>query len=143
MKKSRLLIAIVALIVGSMAFAQEKITTKDFKAKIWDYSTHKQSIVLKTQQPVILDFYATWCRPCKMLAPELIQIQKDYKGKVLVYKIDIDQEPELASVFGIQSVPTIFFIKTDGQYDGVLGYRTYNELKQIIDSFFFNNKKTK
>lgn len=143
MRKSRLLIAIVALIVGSMAFAQEQITTKDFKAKIWDYNTHKQSIVLKTQQPVILDFYATWCRPCKMLAPELIQIQKDYKGKVLVYKIDIDQEPELASVFGIQSVPTIFFIKTDGQYDGVLGYRTYNELKQVIDSFFFNNKKTK
>lgn len=120
---------------------QEQITTQQFKAKVWDYRTDSKGIVLKSNLPVILDFYATWCRPCKMLAPELIQIQKLYKGKVLVYKIDIDQEPELAQVFGVQSVPTVYLIKKDGNYDGFLGYRTADEIKQVVDSFFFKNKK--
>lgn len=125
------------------AMGQEQITTQQFKAKVWDYQTNDKSIVLKSNLPVILDFYATWCRPCKMLAPELIEIQKQYKGKILVYKIDIDQEPELAQVFGVQSVPTVYLIKKDGNYDGFLGYRTADEIKQVVDTFFFKNKNKK
>lgn len=137
------LITILLLIAGSAIWVmgQEQITTQQFKTKVWDYRTDSKGIVLKSNLPVILDFYATWCRPCKMLSPELIQIQKQYKGKVLVYKIDIDQEPELAQVFGVQSVPTVYLIKKDGSYDGFLGYRTADEIKQVVDSFFFKNKK--
>ena len=135
----------IFLITGLLAAwlcvaAQEYINTQDFQNKVWDYVTNKKSIVLKSKLPVVLDFYADWCRPCKMVAPELTKLQKDYKGKILVYKINIDQEPELAQVFGIQSIPTIFFIKPDGKYTGLLGYRTNYELKQTVDSFFFNIK---
>ncbi|MCQ2351751.1 MAG: thioredoxin domain-containing protein [Paludibacteraceae bacterium] len=126
---------------GIVVMGQEQITTQQFKEKVWDYKSNSQRIVLKSKLPVILDFYATWCRPCKMLSPELEKLQKDYKGKILVYKIDIDQEPELARVFGVSSVPTVYFIKTDGNYDGFLGYRTYDEIKQSVDTFFFKGKK--
>lgn len=138
MKKVFVIISLLAMWLGAMA--QEHITTQDFKNKVWDYSTNKNSIVLKSKLPVVLDFYADWCRPCKMVAPELTQLQKEYKGKILVYKINIDQEKELAQVFGIQSIPTIFFIKGDGKYTGLMGYRTNYELKQVVDSFFFNIK---
>ncbi|MBQ1752668.1 MAG: thioredoxin [Paludibacteraceae bacterium] len=138
MKKVFVIISLLAMWLGAMA--QEHITTQDFKNKVWDYSTNKNFIVLNSKLPVVLDFYADWCRPCKMVAPELTQLQKEYKGKILVYKINIDQEKELAQVFGIQSIPTIFFIKGDGKYTGLMGYRTNYELKQVVDSFFFNIK---
>lgn len=138
MKKAFVIISLLAVWLGVMA--QEHINTQDFKNKVWDYSANKKSIVLKSKLPVVLDFYADWCRPCKMVAPELTQLQKEYKGKILVYKINIDQEKELAQVFGIQSIPTIFFIKGDGKYTGLMGYRTNYELKQVVDSFFFNIK---
>ena len=138
MKKVFVIISLLAMWLGAMA--QEHITTHDFKNKVWDYSTNKNFIVLNSKLPVVLDFYADWCRPCKMVAPELTQLQKEYKGKILVYKINIDQEKELAQVFGIQSIPTIFFIKGDGKYTGLMGYRTNYELKQVVDSFFFNIK---
>lgn len=139
----RVLFLLMMAISAIGAVGQEQITTQQFKAKVWDYQTDDKGIVLKSNLPVILDFYATWCRPCKMLAPELIEIQKQYKGKILVYKIDIDQEPELAQVFGVQSVPTVYLIKKDGTYDGFLGYRTADEIKQVTDSFFFKNKNKK
>jgi len=141
MRTIKLIFVSIALLAATSIIAQEQITTQQFKAKVWDYIKDNKAIVLKTKQPVILDFYATWCRPCKMLAPELTQLQKNYKGKILVYKIDIDQEPELATVFSIQSVPTVYFIHPNGKYDGILGYRSYDELKQIVDTFFFNSKK--
>jgi len=139
----RVLFLLMMAISAIGAVGQEQITTQQFKAKVWDYQTDNKGIVLKSNLPVILDFYATWCRPCKMLAPELIEIQKQYKGKILVYKIDIDQEPELAQVFGVQSVPTVYLIKKDGTYDGFLGYRTADEIKQVVDTFFFKNKNKK
>ena len=138
MKKIFVIIGFMAM--GLVAMAQEYITTQEFKTKVWDYKKNSKSIVLNSKLPVVLDFYADWCRPCKMVAPELTQLQKEYKGRILVYKINIDQEKELAQVFGIQSIPTIFFIRTDGKYTGLMGYRTNYELKQIVDSFFFNIK---
>lgn len=138
MKKIATLVVLVAM--GVCATAQEYISTDEFISKVWDYRTNSKSIVMKSKLPVVLDFYADWCRPCKMLAPELTALQKEYKGKILVYKINIDHEKELAQVFGIQSIPTVFFIKPDSKYTGSMGYMTFNELKQIVDSFFFNIK---
>lgn len=138
MKLKALALVAVSMMVLPIV-AQEHLSTQDFKNKIWDYTKNSQALVMKSKVPVILDFYADWCRPCKMLAPELIQIQKDYKGRVLVYKINIEQEEELARIFGVQSIPTLYFIKPDGKYTATMGYRTQDELKQVIDSFFFNN----
>lgn len=138
MKLKALTLVAVSMMVLPIV-AQEHLSTQDFKNKIWDYTKNSQALVMKSKVPVILDFYADWCRPCKMLAPELIQIQKDYKGRVLVYKINIEQEEELSRIFGVQSIPTLYFIKPDGKYTATMGYRTQDELKQVIDSFFFNN----
>ncbi len=138
MKLKALTLVAVSMMVLPIV-AQEHLSTQDFKNKIWDYTKNSQALVMKSKVPVILDFYADWCRPCKMLAPELIQLQKGYKGKVLIYKINIEQEDELARIFGVQSIPTLYFIKPDGKYTATMGYRTQDELKQVIDSFFFNN----
>ena len=107
-RKIKLIVALIFVSIG--AFAQTDITTADFKKYVWDYEQDNQNIVLKSSVPVILDFYATWCRPCKMLAPELKALQKEYEGKLVIYKIDVDKERELARFFGVQAMPTIYFI---------------------------------
>ena len=106
-----------------------------------EYEKDTQNIVLKTNVPVILDFYATWCGPCKMLAPELKALQKEYKDKLVIYKIDVDREKELAKFFGVKVMPTIFFIPMQGKATYAQGYMTQDQLKEIVDQYFFNNNK--
>ena len=119
-RKIKLIVALIFVSIG--AFAQTDITTADFKKYVWDYEQDNQNIVLKSSVPVILDFYATWCRPCKMLAPELKALQKEYEGKLVIYKIDVDKERELARFFGVQAMPTIYFIPMKGKATYAQGY---------------------
>lgn len=128
----------IAIGMASMAvFAQESLTTEQFKKKVWDYEKHNTSLVLKSDVPVILDFWAAWCGPCRMLLPELIGLQKDYKEKLKIYKINVDEERELSRMFGVTALPTIYFIRKD-KITYVQGYRTKTELKQIVDNFLLN-----
>ena len=138
-RKIKLIIALIFVSLG--AFAQTDITTADFKKYVWDFEKDTQNIVLKTNVPVILDFYATWCRPCKMLAPELKALQKEYNGKLVIYKIDVDKEPQLAKFFGVKVMPTIFFIPMQGKATYAQGYMTQDQLKEFVDQYFFNNNK--
>lgn len=131
---------IVLIFVSISAFAQTNITTEDFKKYVWDFEANTQSIELKSSVPVIVDFYATWCGPCRMLAPELKALQKEYKDKLVVYKVDVDREPKLARFFGIKAMPTIYFIPTSGKATYAQGYMTKDQLKEIVDQFFFNIK---
>ena len=79
-----------------------------------------------------MDFYAEWCMPCKMLGPVLEDLSGKYSGKIDVFKVDIDKEPELAGVFGVQSVPTLLFIPKEGQPSMALGALPKPQLEQAI-----------
>ena len=92
-----------------------QITTEDFKNKVFNYETEKDW-KYKGELPAIIDFYADWCGPCKVVAPVLEELSKEYEGKLLIYKVDTEAEQELAAVFGIQSIPTfILLIQRENQ----------------------------
>lgn len=134
----RKIISIIALIFVSLsAFAQTDITTEDFKKYVWDFENDTKNIVLKSNVPVILDFHATWCRPCKMLAPELKALQKEYNGQLIIYKIDVDKEPTLARIFGVKAMPTLYFMPLQGSVTYSQGYITKNQLTDIVNQVFF------
>ena len=91
------------------------LTTSDFRKKIMDYEAHPDEWVFAGSRPAVIDFYTTWCGPCKMMAPVVESLAEKYAGKIDFYKVDIDQESELASVFGISSIPTFLFIPVKGK----------------------------
>jgi thioredoxin len=90
------------------------MTTRDFKEKVFNYETEKEWKYLG-EFPAIIDFYADWCGPCKMVAPVLEELSEEYEGKVAFYKVDTEVEHELSQVFGIVSIPTFLFIGADGE----------------------------
>ncbi|MDD2564145.1 MAG: thioredoxin [Salinivirgaceae bacterium] len=92
----------------------EHLTLETFKSKVFDFEKNKDWTFEGTR-PCIIDFYADWCGPCKMVAPILEELATEYDGKVDIYKIDTEKERELAGVFGIQSIPSLLFVPVDGQ----------------------------
>jgi thioredoxin 1 len=92
----------------------EQLTKQDFLDKVFDFENEKEW-KFKGDLPCIVDFYADWCGPCKMVAPIMDELSKEYTGKMNVYKIDTEAEQELAGAFGVQSIPSILFIPKDGQ----------------------------
>lgn len=90
------------------------LTKQTFLEQIMDYEKNQTEWVYKGQLPGIVDFYADWCRPCKITSPILDELAKEYAGKIQIYKINIDKEQELAAVFGVQSIPTFLFIPMKG-----------------------------
>jgi thioredoxin 1 len=108
------------------------MTTQDFKDKVFNYET-EADWKYQGDLPAIIDFYADWCGPCKMVAPILEELSNTYAGKILIYKVDTDVEQELSAVFGIQSIPTILFIGADGEPMMQPGALPKHVFKQIIE----------
>jgi thioredoxin 1 len=100
-----------ALIDGQV----NKLTAESFQKLIWNYKASPNEWVFIGDQPVIIDFYADWCRPCKMVAPIMDELSKEYKGKVRIYKINTDEQRELAKLFNISSIPAMLFIPKNGK----------------------------
>jgi thioredoxin len=96
------------------------LTTEEFKNKVFNYDVNKEW-KYSGELPAIIDFYADWCGPCKMVAPILQEIAKDYNGKLIVYKVDTESERELAATFGISSIPTLLFVPMTGQPQAAMG----------------------
>ncbi|HJW16679.1 MAG TPA: thioredoxin [Flavisolibacter sp.] len=90
------------------------LTTKEFKEKVFDFDK-EQEWNYKGSLPAIIDFYADWCGPCKMVAPVLEELSKEYEDQLIIYKVNTEKELELSAVFGIQSIPTFLFIPVEGQ----------------------------
>ena len=86
------------------------LTKADFLTKVANYETNPNEWKFLGERPALIDFYATWCGPCKMLAPVLDELAEEYEGKIDIYKIDVDAEEELAALFGIRSVPSLLFV---------------------------------
>lgn len=92
----------------------ENLTKDTFKEKVFDFEQNKEW-KFEGDKPCIIDFYADWCGPCKMVAPILEELSNEYDGKVNIYKVDTEVEKELSQVFGIRSIPSILFVPTDNQ----------------------------
>ena len=136
----------LCLIVSSLSMAQkstkveiQELNLTAFKQKVWNFDKNKTfKSVDKT--PVILDFFATWCRPCKMLAPHLQMLQNKYQGKIIIYEIDVDKEPEIAQRFNVSAMPTLIFIDSQTTYKTELGYQEYEALEKMMNNYFFKKK---
>lgn len=109
-----------------------QLTTEKFKELVFDYDNNKEW-KYAGELPAIIDFYADWCGPCKMVAPILEELSKEYDGKLVIYKVDTEVEQELAGAFAIQSIPSILFIPMDSQPMMQKGALPKNVLKQVIE----------
>ena len=110
------------------------MTTAEFRSKIFDYAKNSNEWKYEGKRPVVVDFYATWCGPCKMMAPVLEELAGEYGDKIDFYKIDVDKEKELAAVFGIQSIPTFLFIPVKGNPTAQMGAMEKSDFEEIIKS---------
>ena len=113
------------------------LSSQSFKQKVWNFDKDK-SFTRIGNLPIILDFHATWCGPCKMLFPHLQAIQNKYKGKLIIYRIDVDKEPLLAQRFKVEAMPTLVFMGSKNNYKTELGYQEYNALDKLVNTNLFN-----
>jgi len=109
----------------------EKLDKNTFIEKVFDFEKEKEWKYRGTL-PAIIDFYADWCGPCKMVTPILEKLSADYDGKLAIYKIDTDKEQELAGAFGIQSIPSLLFIPMAGQPQMSRGAMDRGSFEKVI-----------
>ncbi len=118
------------------------ITTQQFKELVFDY-TKSQTWQYKGDKPCIIDFYADWCRPCRFVSPIMEELAKEYNGQIYFYKINVDNEREVAQVFGIRSIPSVLFCPVKGQPRMAVGAMPKESyIKAISDIFKINPPKS-
>lgn len=111
-----------------------------FLDKVFDYTTGATEWKYQGNKPAVIDFYATWCGPCRMVAPILKDLAKEYGDSIVVYKVDTDKEKELSMAMGIQSLPTIVFIPQTGQPQIIVGAADKATFKRAINEVLLNKK---
>ncbi|MCF7915640.1 MAG: thioredoxin [Spirochaetaceae bacterium] len=110
----------------------EHLTKETFLEKVFDFE-NKKEWEFQGELPAVIDFYADWCGPCKMVAPIVEELSEEYEGKVNFYKIDTEDQQELAAAFGIQSIPSILFIPLEGKPQMAAGALPKETFKQVLD----------
>ncbi len=116
----------------------EHLTKQTFLEKVFNYEKN-QEWNYQGELPCIIDFYADWCSPCKMVAPILEELAVEYDGKINIYKIDTEVEQELASVFGIRSIPSLLFCPTTDKPQMAQGALPKDAFKEAIESVLLKN----
>lgn len=109
----------------------EHLTKQTFKEKVFDYENN-EDWKFEGELPAVIDFYADWCQPCKMIAPILEDLADEHEDEVDIYKVDTGQEQELAAAFGIRSIPTLLFIPKDGKPQMAKGALPKKELQRVF-----------
>ena len=142
---------LVAIFVNTMVVSGQKketikpehLTVETFKEKIFNYEKNPDKWVFEGDKPCMVDFYADWCKPCKLIAPIMEELANEYKGQINVYKINTEQQRELSRVFGVRSIPAVLFIPMDGKPQMSTGALPKANFKQVIDEFLLGKKKDK
>lgn len=93
-----------------------------------------EKTVLQAKKPVMVDFWATWCAPCRMVAPLVDELAEEYDGRISFVKVDVDQNPRTASKYGIMSIPTLLIFKNGAPVSHLVGFRPKKELKQSLEN---------
>ena len=92
-----------------------------------------EQVVLQAKTPVLVDFWAPWCQPCRMIAPILDELAEEYSGRVNITRLDVDQNPKTAAKYSIMSIPTLLIFKNGEPVSNIVGLRTKEELKRSLD----------
>ncbi len=117
------------------------LNKREFKEKIYDYNFSKEWNY-KGDLPAVIDFYADWCNPCKVIAPILGDLSLEYEGKVNFYKVNTEKEPQLAKIFGITNIPTLLFIPLEGNPRMVKGAQPKILLRRHIEKLIPGSGKS-
>ena len=133
---------LIGLLLPTMAEDVVYLTTDQFRQRIFDYKTNKEW-KYDGEKPCVIDFYTTWCGPCKRLAPIMEELSQTYCGLVTFYKVDTEREKELAYVFGISSIPQVMYIPTEGKPILLKGLYPKENIVNIIDEFLLGKKAKK
>ena len=119
----------------------EYLTVKEFKEKVWNFESNPEQWVYEGDLPCVVDFYADWCKPCKMVAPIMDDLADYYDGRVKIYKVNTDKEKELSSVFQIRSIPSVLFSPKGNKPAMQAGAMSKEQYISIIDEFILGIKK--
>ena len=120
--------------------ATTHLTKEDFLAKVANYEQNPTEWKYLGDKPCIIDFYANWCGPCKMVAPILEELSEEYKDQIYIYKVNTEEQEELAAAFGIRSIPSILFCPMNAQPQMAQGALPKNTFKQAINEVLLGNK---
>lgn len=111
----------------------QELTKTEFLKKVANYEASPNKWVYEGDKPCIVDFYTTWCGPCKMVAPILEELAEEYAGKIDIYKVDTEKEEGLAASFGIRSIPSLLFCPMNGQPQMAKGAMGKADFKKAIN----------
>lgn len=153
--KSLWLVSVVLLLVScSMSAKSDKngeaattskgeviaLNKAEFLQKVFNFEKNPNNWVFEGDKPCIIDFYADWCGPCKKVAPILKDLAGVYKDKIVIYKVNVDEQKELAAAFGVQSIPTFLFVPKNGKPQIAQGALPREEFVNQIDNFLLGGK---
>lgn len=146
MKTIKSIFTVILLLVASSfvltSSAQEviELNKQQFLEKVWNYETNPNAWKYNGTLPCVIDFNAKWCGPCRQMNPILNDMATKYAGRVIIYKVDVDKEQELASLFGISSIPAFLFCPVNGDPSGTMGAYPANEFEKLIRSVLLGEK---
>ncbi len=132
----KILISLLFVAFAFSGFSQQVVllTEKTFKEKVWNYEKNS-SFKFEGDKPVIVDFYADWCSPCKLVANNLAAIQKQHGNNIQVYKVNIDNSEKIANLFSVRSIPTLLFIKAEGNLKKIVKYKDKAGLEKLVKNY--------